>query len=202
MLGDTSLRCVPLSLHYGFSIEDLTDGRPTVSREGCQVDNRGDRGLGATHLRLRRLRPSFKSVALIEMTSASRQPYVTVACDEGAISASTSRRRAIIDPAAYAVASADAPHYAPPQHRCARRTALAATCAAWCAPVDGCIPWSPCRHCASVTWNELVRTRPGHHRWDAMLAYRRGRASNPLTGCGPSMTAMGEKMSLLIKNGE
>jgi len=171
LLGATSLQVCTAVMHYGFRlIEDLTDGlsnwldekgatsiQQVIGASVPRISNFGDFDL------------SFKSVARIDESKCIQCNLCYVACDEGAhqcIDLTVDGAR--IDPAVYAGESKPMPKVR--EEDCVGCDLCSLVC-----PVEDCItmvtvpPERP-----SVTWNELVRTRPEVTTdWDAMMAYRK-----------------------------
>src|SRR5690606_8193552 len=171
LLGATSLQVCTAVMHYGFRlIEDLTDGlsnwldakgaasiQEVIGASVPRISDFGDFDL------------SFKSVARIDESKCIQCNLCYVACDEGAhqcIDLTVDGAR--IDPAVYAGA-------VKPMPRVREEDCVGCDLCSLVCPVENCItmvtvpPERP-----SVTWNELVRTRPEVTTdWDAMLAYRK-----------------------------
>ena len=182
LLGATSIQVCTAVMHYGFRlIEELTDGlsnwldsknicsvREVIGASTHRVSDFGDFDL------------SFKTVARIDEDKCIQCNLCYVACDEGAhqcIDLTVDGAR--IDPAAIADVRASlnagvGPHGARPQPKVREEDCVGCDLCSLVCPVEDCItmvevpPERP-----SVTWNELVRTRPEVTTdWDAMNAYR------------------------------
>ncbi len=182
LLGATSIQVCTAVMHYGFRlIEELTDGlsnwldskgvasvREVIGASTHRVSDFGDFDL------------SFKTVARIDEDKCIQCNLCYVACDEGAhqcIDITVDGAR--IDPAGIAGVRASnnagvGPQGARPQPRVREEDCVGCDLCSLVCPVEGCItmvevpPERP-----SVTWNELVRTRPEVTTdWDAMNAYR------------------------------
>jgi dihydropyrimidine dehydrogenase (NAD+) subunit PreA len=175
LLGSTSLQVCTAVMHYGFRIiEDLVDGLSNW------LDDKGAASVGdivgASVPRISAfgdLDLSFKTVARIDETSCINCNLCFVACDEGAhqcIDLTIDGAR--IDPAD--LASGAIADGVTPQPRVREDDCVGCDLCSLVCPVDGCISMVEVESGRpSVTWNELVRTRPEvTTEWDAMKAYR------------------------------
>jgi len=182
LLGATTVQVCTAVMHYGFRIiEDLVDGLSNW------LDSKGikcvSEVVGASTHRISDFGDfdlSFKTVARIDESKCIQCNLCYVACDEGAhqcIDLTVDGVR--IDPAALAGDRASlkagvGPDGKRPQPRVREEDCVGCDLCSLVCPVEGCItmvevpPERP-----SVTWNELVRTRPAVTTdWDAMNAYR------------------------------
>ncbi|HZW98691.1 MAG TPA: NAD-dependent dihydropyrimidine dehydrogenase subunit PreA [Trueperaceae bacterium] len=182
LLGATSIQVCTAVMHYGFRlIEDLTDGLSNWldSKEICSVRE----VIGASTHRVSDFGDfdlSFKTVARIDEDKCIQCNLCYVACDEGAhqcIDLTVDGAR--IDPAAHAGLRASlnagvGPQGPKPQPKVREEDCVGCDLCSLVCPVEDCITMvevPPER--SSVTWNELVRTRPEVTTdWDAMNAYR------------------------------
>src|SRR5690606_2793973 len=183
LLGATSLQVCTAVMHYGFRlIEELTDGlsnwldgkgatsiNEVIGASVPRISNFGDFDL------------SFKSVARIDEDKCIQCNLCYVACDEGAHQCiDITVDGAVIDSAGIASMRAsnhagEGPGKPRPQPVVREEDCVGCDLCSLVCPVEDCItmvtvpPERP-----SVTWNELVRTRPEVTTdWDAMLAYRK-----------------------------
>ncbi len=183
LLGATSLQVCTAVMHYGFRlIEELTDGLSNwLDEKGAKSINEV---IGASVPRISDFGDfdlSFKSVARIDPEKCIQCNLCYVACDEGAHQCiDLTVDGAVIDPAGIAPVRASnqagiGPGLPRPQPVVREEDCVGCDLCSLVCPVEDCItmvtvpPERP-----SVTWNELIRTRPEVTTdWDAMVAYRR-----------------------------
>jgi dihydropyrimidine dehydrogenase (NAD+) subunit PreA len=171
LLGATSIQVCTAVMHYGFRIiHELTTGLSNWldekgARQACEV-------VGASVERISVFGDfdlSFRTVATIDEGKCIQCNLCYVACDEGAhqcIDLTADGLR--IDPDAYDGGAKLQPVVR--EDDCVGCDLCSLVC-----PVENCITMveRPPR-IPSVTWNELVRTRPEVTTdWDAMVAYRK-----------------------------
>jgi len=183
LLGATSLQVCTAVMHYGFRlIEELTDGLSNwLDEKGAKSINEV---IGASVPRISDfgdLDLSFKSVARIDEDKCIQCNLCYVACDEGAHQCiDLIVDGAVIDPASISAERASnnaglGPDGPKPQPQVREDDCVGCDLCSLVCPVEDCITMvtvPPVR--PSVTWNELVRTRPEVTTdWDAMNKYRR-----------------------------
>jgi dihydropyrimidine dehydrogenase (NAD+) subunit PreA len=169
LLGATSLQVCTAVMHYGFRIvHDLSDGlsrwldekgiesvREIVGASVPRISSFGDLDL------------SHRAVARIDPHTCIQCNLCYVACDEGAhqcIDLTVDGAR--IDPGSHT-------GQVKPQPVVREDDCVGCNLCSLVCPVDGCIEMvSVPSGRASVTWNELVRTRPEVLEWEAMARYR------------------------------
>ena len=171
LLGATSIQVCTAVMHYGFRIiHELCDGLSNW------LDEKGatsiEQVIGGSVPRISAYGDfdlSFRTVATIDEDKCIQCNLCYVACDEGAhqcidLTADGGR----IDPAVYEGSATLQPVVR--EDDCVGCDLCSLVC-----PVENCITMveRPARF-PSVTWNELVRTRPDVTTdWDAMVAYRK-----------------------------
>ena len=171
LLGATSIQVCTAVMHYGFRIiHELCDGLSNW------LDEKGatsiEQVIGGSVPRISAYGDfdlSFRTVATIDEDKCIQCNLCYVACDEGAHQCIDLTADGVrIDPAVYEGSATLQPVVR--EDDCVGCDLCSLVC-----PVENCITMDerPAKF-PSVTWNELVRTRPDVTTdWDAMVAYRK-----------------------------
>ena len=171
LLGATSIQVCTAVMHYGFRIiHELCDGLSNW------LDEKGatsiEQVIGGSVPRISAYGDfdlSFRTVATIDEDKCIQCNLCYVACDEGAHQCIDLTADGVrIDPAVYEGSATLQPVVR--EDDCVGCDLCSLVC-----PVENCITMveRPAKF-PSVTWNELVRTRPDVTTdWDAMVAYRK-----------------------------
>ncbi|MBW7916281.1 MAG: NAD-dependent dihydropyrimidine dehydrogenase subunit PreA [Trueperaceae bacterium] len=170
LLGSTSMQVCTAVMHYGFRIiHELCDGLSNW------LDEKGKSSIeelrGASVHRISDFGDfdlSYRTVALIDEDKCIQCNLCYVACDEGAHQCiDLTKDGKVVDPETYTGAELLQPVVR--EDDCVGCDLCSLVC-----PVDDCITMveRPPKF-ESVTWNELLRTRPEVTTdWDAMVAFR------------------------------